>query len=148
MKRGSKIVLFATNCCSDQIRRAGYLACMGEMKNVYIILVGKPKSKKPFRRSRRRWKDTIKIYLKDLRCKEVECGLKNRGIYWLAELQLASPREVLYMWYSARRKLKFCLFLPIITSHFYIHTVLFELLSSLNYTFWPDMENLRFSPNT
>jgi hypothetical protein len=44
---------------------------MGEKRNAYSILVGKPEGKRPLRRPRRRWVDNIKI---DLR--EVEwCGM-------------------------------------------------------------------------
>jgi hypothetical protein len=35
----------------------------GEMRNVYRILVGKPKGKRPLGRPRRRWEDNIKIYI-------------------------------------------------------------------------------------
>jgi hypothetical protein len=34
---------------------------MGEMRNVYDILVGKPEVKRPIGRPRRRWKDNIRI---------------------------------------------------------------------------------------
>jgi hypothetical protein len=46
---------------------------MGEMRNAYKILVGKPEGKKPLGRPKRRWMDNIKIGLRiDLqrsRCK-------------------------------------------------------------------------------
>jgi hypothetical protein len=34
---------------------------MGEGRNVYRVLVGKPEGKRPLGRSRRRWKDGIKV---------------------------------------------------------------------------------------
>jgi hypothetical protein len=34
---------------------------MGEIKNAYKILVGKPEGKRPFGRPRRRWDDNIKM---------------------------------------------------------------------------------------
>jgi hypothetical protein len=34
---------------------------MGEKRNAYRILVGKPEGKKPLRRPKRRWVDNIKI---------------------------------------------------------------------------------------
>jgi hypothetical protein len=40
---------------SRRTRWAGHVACMGEMRNAYNILVGKPERKIPLRRPRRRW---------------------------------------------------------------------------------------------
>jgi hypothetical protein len=40
---------------------------MGEMKNVYRILVVKPEGKRPFGRLRRRWEDNIRIDLRQIR---------------------------------------------------------------------------------
>jgi hypothetical protein len=39
---------------------------MGEEKKVYIVLVGKPEGKSPFGRSRRRWKDRIRMDLREI----------------------------------------------------------------------------------
>jgi hypothetical protein len=39
---------------------------MGEKWNVYTILMGKPESKKPLGRSRRRWVDNIKLDLRGI----------------------------------------------------------------------------------
>jgi hypothetical protein len=36
---------------------------MGEMRNMYKILVRKPEGKRPLGRTRRRWKDNIKMEL-------------------------------------------------------------------------------------
>jgi hypothetical protein len=36
---------------------------MGENKNAYRILVGKPEGNRPLGRPRRRWVDIIKMYL-------------------------------------------------------------------------------------
>jgi len=41
-----------------------HVACMGEMRNVYNILVGKPERKRPLGRRRSRWEDNI---VKDVR---------------------------------------------------------------------------------
>jgi hypothetical protein len=46
-----------------RMRWAGHVACMGEMKNVYKILVGKSEGKRPPRRLRCRWEDNIRIDL-------------------------------------------------------------------------------------
>jgi hypothetical protein len=39
---------------------AGHVARMGETRNLYRILVGKPEGKRPLGRPRRRWVDNIK----------------------------------------------------------------------------------------
>jgi hypothetical protein len=39
---------------------------MGEMRNAYKILVGKPEGKRPLGRSRHRWADNIKIDLREI----------------------------------------------------------------------------------
>jgi hypothetical protein len=54
---------------------------MGEGRNVYRVLVGKPKGKRPLERSRHRWEEGIKM---DLR--EIGCG----GVEWI---HLAESRD-------------------------------------------------------
>jgi hypothetical protein len=39
---------------------------MGEKRNVYRILVGKPEGKRPLGRPRRRWVDNIEMDLRDI----------------------------------------------------------------------------------
>jgi hypothetical protein len=46
---------------SRRMRWAGHVARMGEKRNVYRILVGKPEGKIPQGRPRRRWLDNIDI---------------------------------------------------------------------------------------
>jgi len=41
----------------------GHVACMGEKRCAYSVLVGKPEGKRPLVRPRRRWEDNIKIAL-------------------------------------------------------------------------------------
>ena len=40
---------------SRRMRRAGHVARMGERRDVYRVLVGKPEGKRPLGRPRRRW---------------------------------------------------------------------------------------------
>jgi hypothetical protein len=49
------------------MRWAGYIAGMGNVRNAYKILVGKPEGNKPLGRPRCRWDDNIRI---DLRRKQ------------------------------------------------------------------------------
>jgi hypothetical protein len=44
----------------------GHVAGMGEKKNAYRILAGKPEGKRPLKRPRRRWVDNIKMNLREL----------------------------------------------------------------------------------
>jgi hypothetical protein len=45
---------------------AGHMACMGEGRNVYRVLVGKPEGKRPLGRPRRRSEDGIKMDLREI----------------------------------------------------------------------------------
>jgi hypothetical protein len=60
---------------------AGHVACTGERRGVYRVLVGKPEGKIPLGRPRRRWEDNIKMDLQ-----EVGFG----GIDWI---ELAQDRD-------------------------------------------------------
>jgi hypothetical protein len=42
------------------------VARMGEVRNMYSILVGKPEGKRPLERPRRRWEDGIKMDLRKI----------------------------------------------------------------------------------
>jgi hypothetical protein len=48
---------------SRRMRLAGHVARMGEKRNTYSILVGKPEGKRSLGRPRRRWVDNIKMNL-------------------------------------------------------------------------------------
>jgi hypothetical protein len=51
---------------SRRMRWAGYVACMGEGRNVFKALVRKPEGKRPLGRLRHRWVDGIKVDLRRL----------------------------------------------------------------------------------
>jgi hypothetical protein len=57
---------------SRRMTWAGYVAHMGEGRNVYRVLVGKPKGKRPLERPRHRWEDGIKLDLKEMGWEGVE----------------------------------------------------------------------------
>jgi hypothetical protein len=44
---------------SRRMRLAGHVARMGQKRNVYRLLVGKPEGKRPLQRTRRRWIDNL-----------------------------------------------------------------------------------------
>jgi hypothetical protein len=44
---------------SRRMRWAGHVAGMGEKRNAYRILVGKPEGKRPLGRPKRRWEDNL-----------------------------------------------------------------------------------------
>ncbi|KAJ4452358.1 hypothetical protein ANN_03891 [Periplaneta americana] len=48
------------------LRWAGHVACMGESRNAYRVLVGRPEGKRPLGRPRRRWEDNIKMDLREV----------------------------------------------------------------------------------
>jgi hypothetical protein len=51
---------------SRRMRWAGYVERMGEKRNLYRLLVGKPEGKRPLGRPRCRWIDNIKMGLLDI----------------------------------------------------------------------------------
>jgi hypothetical protein len=47
---------------NDQGRKIGCMHdCMGEVRNIYKILIGKPDGKKPFQRSVLRWENNVTL---------------------------------------------------------------------------------------
>ena len=57
---------------SRRLRWAGHVARMGQSRNAYRVLVGKPEGKRPLVRPRRRWEDNIKINLGEVGCDPVD----------------------------------------------------------------------------
>jgi hypothetical protein len=55
-----------TQIKSRRMRWAGHVARMGEGRNVYRILVGKPEGKRSLERPRRRWEDGVKMDLREI----------------------------------------------------------------------------------
>jgi hypothetical protein len=51
---------------SRRIRWAGHVARMGEKRDAYRILVGKPEGKRPLGRPRCRWVDNVQIDLRKM----------------------------------------------------------------------------------
>ena len=64
-----------------RMRWAGHVACMGERRGVYRVLVGKPEGQKLSRRPRRRWENNTKMDIQ-----EEGCGIMD----WI---ELAQDRD-------------------------------------------------------
>jgi len=50
------------------MRWAGHVACMGEERGLYRVLVGKPEGRRLLGRPRRRWVDNIRMDLQEMGC--------------------------------------------------------------------------------
>jgi hypothetical protein len=80
---------------SRMMKWAGHVARMGEKRNAYRFLVGKPEGKRPRGRPRRRWVDNIKKDLSDI-------GLG--GVDWIG---LAQDRDKWRVLVNAVMNLRF-----------------------------------------
>jgi hypothetical protein len=49
------------------------VARIGEEKNMYRVLMGKPEGKRPLGKPRRRWEDGIRMDLSEIGWRSVEC---------------------------------------------------------------------------
>jgi hypothetical protein len=68
-----------------RMRWAGPVARMGEKKNVYRLLVGKPVGRRPLGRPRHRWIVNIKIYFLEIGLSVVDwIGLTHDRYSWRA----------------------------------------------------------------
>jgi hypothetical protein len=50
---------------SKRMRWAGHVACMGDGRGAYRVLVGRSDGKRPLGRCRHRWEDNIKMDLQN-----------------------------------------------------------------------------------
>jgi hypothetical protein len=70
---------------SRRMRWARHVARMGEKRNAYRLLVGKPEGKRPLGRPRRRWVDNIKMDLREVGWGDVDwIGLAQDRNRWRA----------------------------------------------------------------
>jgi hypothetical protein len=70
---------------SRRMRWAGNVALMGEKRNAFRLLVGKPEGKRPLGRPRRRWVDNIRINLGEVGWSDVDwIGLAKDRNRWRA----------------------------------------------------------------
>ena len=80
---------------SRRMRWVGHVACMGERRSLYRVLVRKPEGKRPLGRPRPIWEDNIKMDLH-----EVVCG----GVDWI---ELAQDRDRLRAFVNTVMKFRF-----------------------------------------
>ena len=57
---------------SRKMRWAGHVACMGERRDIYRVLVGKPEGNRSLGRPRCRWYDNINMDLQEVGCGGME----------------------------------------------------------------------------
>jgi hypothetical protein len=60
-----------------RMRWAGHVACTGEERKMYEVLLGKPERKRPLGRQRYRWEDGIRMDLREML--EGWCGVDSVG---------------------------------------------------------------------
>jgi len=79
---------------SRRMRWAGHVACMGEERRVYRVMLGKPEGRSLLGRPRRRWVDNIMMDLQEVGCMYMD---------WIG---LAQDRDMWRTLVSAVRKLR------------------------------------------
>jgi hypothetical protein len=67
---------------SRKMTWAGHVACMGERRGVYRVLVGKPEGKRPLGRPRHRWEDNIKMDLREIGIEGANWTNQAQGRVW------------------------------------------------------------------
>jgi hypothetical protein len=84
---------------SRRMRWAGHVARMGEERNVYRVLMGKPEGKRQIGRPRRRWEDGIRMDLREIGWGSVDWIqlAQDRDRWW------ASVNTAMNLWVLAPR---------------------------------------------
>jgi hypothetical protein len=84
---------------SRRMRLAGHVARMGEGRNVYRVLVGKPEGKRLLERPRRRWEDGIKMAFREIGWRGVEwIHVAQDRDRWRALVNAVMNPQVLVPW--------------------------------------------------
>jgi hypothetical protein len=82
---------------SRRMRWEGLISQMGEKRNVYRLLVGKPEGKRPLGRSTRRWVDNITMTLAQTRLGGLDwIGLAKDRNKWRVLVKLVMNLRALY----------------------------------------------------
>ncbi|KAJ4443166.1 hypothetical protein ANN_04816 [Periplaneta americana] len=83
------------NIKSKRLRWTGHVARMGESRNAYRVLIGRPEGKSPLGRPRRRWENNIKMYLREMGYDDREwIGLAQDRDLWRAYVRAAMNLRV------------------------------------------------------
>jgi hypothetical protein len=78
---------------------AEYVACMGEGRKVYKVLMGKPKRKRPLERLRHRWEDGIRMDFREIGWGSVEwIHLAQDREQWQTVLNAVMNLWILVLW--------------------------------------------------
>ncbi|KAJ4443792.1 hypothetical protein ANN_05572 [Periplaneta americana] len=84
------------NLKSRRLRWAGHVARMGESRNAYRVLVGRPEGKRPLGGPRRRWEDNIKMDLREVGCDDRDwINLAQDKDRWRAYCAVSSTQKFL-----------------------------------------------------
>jgi hypothetical protein len=85
---------------SRRMRWAGHVARIGEKRNAYRILVGKPEGKRQLGRPRRRWVNNIKMELREIGWDGVDwIDMAQDGNQWRAPVNI-----LIFMFLESRRE--------------------------------------------
>ncbi|KAJ4446228.1 hypothetical protein ANN_12922 [Periplaneta americana] len=85
------------NIKSRRLRWAGHVARMGESRNAYKVLVGRPEVKRPLGRPRRRWEDNIKMDLREVGYEDRDwINLAQDRDQWRAYVRAAMNLRLVY----------------------------------------------------
>ena len=78
-----------------RMRWAGHVARMGEERELYRVLVGKPEGRRPLGRPRRRWVDNIRTDLQEVGCRYMDwIGLTKDRDRWRTILSVVMNFQV------------------------------------------------------
>jgi hypothetical protein len=84
---------------SRGMRWVGHVACMGEERKMYSILVGKPIGKRPLRRLRCKWGDGIRMDFGQTGWEDVEwIHVAQDRDWWWAVVNMAMNLQVVAPW--------------------------------------------------
>jgi hypothetical protein len=91
----SNIIIRVTN--SRRMSWMGHVACVGEMRNAYKILVRKHQGKRPLRRPRSSWGDNIRMNYREIGWEDVDwVHLTQDGDLWWAHVNMVMNLWVPY----------------------------------------------------